>query len=481
MRRILVVFLMTVLALPTSAVAATATTAEPSPSTTEQPPADPVPSDPTPSEPTPSEPAPSDPTPGDPGPTEPAPAVTLDAATVRAWTGTTATLRGRADGVGSGRLRVARLQRGAWSPLTTASVALAADGTFTARVPAAAGTTTVRVEIVQAEQVVAASGNASVVGSAAPSALSLTMPRAVKDYRTATVGVRWRTVDGRAVTGQVALDFQRSGTRVWKRVGTVKLTNGVGRLTVRPRYDGRWTVRSKGTTAVRPLRSAAVHVDNQPPGAVVRLPRGAARPTLRLPAQGRAGRAQADAVITRIPSATWRSMQGRSWHRGCPVGRDDLRLVKVSYWAFDGYVRRGEVVVHARHATATARVFTDLFRMRAPIRSMYRVDRFGWSSALRGADDYASMRADNTSGFNCRQVVGRPGTRSPHAYGNSLDINPWENPFASGYGWTPNNTWQRRTSPASVTYRGANDPVVGVLRRHGFRWLGFADLHHFER
>ncbi|MEH3067143.1 MAG: M15 family metallopeptidase [Aeromicrobium erythreum] len=74
-----------------------------------------------------------------------------------------------------------------------------------------------------------------------------------------------------------------------------------------------------------------------------------------------------------------------------------------------------------------------------------------------------------------------PAPRSPHAYGNSIDINPWENPFASGYGWTPNSTWQRRTSPAAITYRGANDPVVAVLRRHGFRWLGFADLHHFQR
>ena len=65
---------------------------------------------------------------------------------------------------------------------------------------------------------------------------------------------------------------------------------------------------------------------------------------------------------------------------------------------------------------------------------MYRVDRFGYSSRLRGGDDYASMAAGNTSVFNCRDVVNRPGVRSPHSYGRALDVNTWENPYRSARG-----------------------------------------------
>ena len=478
MRRFLVILLTTVLVTPTAAARAS-TAAEPSPDPTVTTTSEPSP-DPTP-EPT-TEPDPVEPEPTDPPPTTPSPTVTLDVTTVRVWARTTAALAGRVDGASpTSALRVARRSGDRWTALAGTSVVTGSDGRFTARVPAAAGRTTVRVELVDAGAVVAASAPADVVGAAAPSTARIAMPKAVTDYRKAKVAASWRTVDGRAVSARLAVEFRRSGTRTWVRSGTVTLRNGKGSTFVKPRYDGRWRVRSFGTSTVLPTRSSSVYVDNRPPGSVIRLPKGTPGPRIRLAAQPRAPRVSADATVSRIPTAMWRSMRGRSWHAGCPVGRDQLRVVRVSYWAFDGYVRRGEIVVHAQHARATAAVFTDLFRMRAPIRSMYRVDRFGWSSALRGADDYASMRADNTSGFNCRQVVGRPGTRSPHAYGNSIDINPWENPFASGYGWTPNSTWQRRTTPAASTYRGANDPVVAVLRRHGFRWLGFADLHHFQR
>ena len=40
-------------------------------------------------------------------------------------------------------------------------------------------------------------------------------------------------------------------------------------------------------------------------------------------------------------------MVGRSWHAGCPVGRDGLRLLRVNYVDFSGYRRRGELVVAA--------------------------------------------------------------------------------------------------------------------------------------
>ena len=89
----------------------------------------------------------------------------------------------------------------------------------------------------------------------------------------------------------------------------------------------------------------------------------------------------------------------------------------------------------------------EMYRKKLPIRAMYRVDRFGWSSRVRGGDDYRSMAAGNTSAFNCRDVVGKPGVRSPHSYGRSLDLNTWENPYRSRQGTVPNTWWMGALAP----------------------------------
>ncbi|MBE7323768.1 M15 family metallopeptidase [Nocardioides sp. Y6] len=163
----------------------------------------------------------------------------------------------------------------------------------------------------------------------------------------------------------------------------------------------------------------------------------------------------------RVPARVWRSMVGRSWRKGCPVGRAGLRLVEVNHWNFDG-------------------AFTEMHARRIPVRSMHRVDRFGYSRRLGGADDYRSMAADNTSVFNCRGVVGNPSVRSPHSYGRSLDLNPWENPYFSRTGVVPNRWWVHRSHPR-VAWRSREHEVVRLLARHGFRWTyGRADAHHFD-
>ncbi|HZK59244.1 MAG TPA: M15 family metallopeptidase, partial [Cryobacterium sp.] len=113
-----------------------------------------------------------------------------------------------------------------------------------------------------------------------------------------------------------------------------------------------------------------------------------------------------------------------SWRPGCPVPLEDLRLVTVDVIDFDGAVQTGELVVHADSAEAMVSVFSVLFAERFPIRQMRLVDEFG-------ADDSASMAADNTSAFNCRAITG--GTAwSEHAYGRAIDINPVENPYVRG-------------------------------------------------
>jgi hypothetical protein len=122
----------------------------------------------------------------------------------------------------------------------------------------------------------------------------------------------------------------------------------------------------------------------------------------------------------------------------------------------------------------------EMWRRHLPVRAMWPVDRFGYSSRSHGGNDYASMAAGNTSAFNCRDVTGRPGVTSPHSYGRSLDLNTWENPYRSARGLVPNTWWQSHSHPR-VAWRSRSHVVVRLMARHGFRWTyGLGDTQHFD-
>lgn len=308
------------------------------------------------------------------------------------------------------------------------------------------------------------------------SSVALTGPGRVVDERTVVLIVRWRADDGTPVAGEVRLQQRRRDR--WRTIGTVA-TDATGAATydLKPRTDAVLRLKASPLDWVEAASSRWKRIDNVPPARPERL---GPRPRVRVPPQTRARGAGAAAVVTRIPDSVWRSMVGRSWQAGCPVGRNGLRLLRVNYIDFTGYRRRGELVVAAGAVAQFVGAFTELHDRNIPIRSMYRVDRFGWSGRLRGADDVRSMAAGNTSAFNCRHVVGRPGVRSPHSYGRALDLNPWENPYRVGGRWLPNAWWPGH-SHHRVAWRSAGHGVVSILRRHGFSWTyGVSDAQHFD-
>lgn len=305
-------------------------------------------------------------------------------------------------------------------------------------------------------------------------------PSEVEDGRSVPVKVRWTTGSGEPVQGPVTL-LRALGRGPWKKVRTVH-TDAGGRAEIRttPRQDSRWRARAVRRAWVEGDHSAVHRIDNVPPGVPVKLPKAAPRPRRSLPAQPHAVGDGANVKVTRIPHRVWRQMTGISWHRGCPVGRAGLRLVRVNYWDYRGYARRGELVASSSAARAMGAALAEMFQRRLPIRSMYRVDRFGWGKRSRGGDDYASMAAGNTSAFNCRDVTGRRGVRSPHSFGMSLDLNTWENPYRSAQGTVPNTWWQGHSHPR-VAWRSRSHPVVRLMARHGFRWTyGLGDTQHFD-
>ncbi|MCV7152532.1 M15 family metallopeptidase [Mycobacterium pyrenivorans] len=168
-----------------------------------------------------------------------------------------------------------------------------------------------------------------------------------------------------------------------------------------------------------------------------------------------------------------------TWRPGCPLPPDALRRVDLDYWGFDGRVHRGQLVVHQDLTADVIAVFDQLLRLRFPIERMRTADHYP------GADDELSMRDNNTSAFNCRDIPGT-GQWSLHAYGRAVDVNPRLNPYVDRRGdYQPANAGafvdRARTDPGMLH---DGDPAVEAFTDRGWRWGGHwrtpLDYQHFE-
>jgi D-alanyl-D-alanine carboxypeptidase len=184
------------------------------------------------------------------------------------------------------------------------------------------------------------------------------------------------------------------------------------------------------------------------------------------------------ADVSRISLPLARRMRGKSWHRGCPVPIRRLRLIRVSFHGFDGDRHIGRLVANKNAVADLVRALRSMYRNDFKIRRMRLVDRYD-------GNDRRSMRADNTSAFNCRFVSGT--TRwSEHAYGKAIDINPVENPYVRSDG-TVIPRKGRRYVDRSRRAKGmihAGDATVRAFRRVGWGWGGYwssaKDYQHFS-
>jgi hypothetical protein len=158
---------------------------------------------------------------------------------------------------------------------------------------------------------------------------------------------------------------------------------------------------------------------------------------------------------------------GGFWHRGCPVALSDLRVLTVSHWGFDGKAHTGRLIVNRSAARPLARVFSQLYGLRFPIRHLRLVDVYG-PSRSRPRD------GDLSGSFECREAVPSPctggtgtGSWSMHAYGLAVDLNPVENPYV-GCG--------QSRDPAARRYRDRSRHRRGMVTRrviNAFRSIGW--------
>ncbi|QWC86625.1 CapA family protein [Nocardioidaceae bacterium] len=188
-----------------------------------------------------------------------------------------------------------------------------------------------------------------------------------------------------------------------------------------------------------------------------------------------------EAQVDELPPAVRRRMTGVSHQPDqCPVSLDELRLLTVDRVAFDGSAKQGRIVVHQDVADEVVDIFGEIYDAGFPIRRMRLVDAYG-------GDDNRSMRANNTSGYNCRTVAGTD-RLSNHAFGRAIDINPRQNPYVTSSGVQPRGADGFAEAPRQagadaadgVIVRGG--PVMNAFTIRGWSWgADFADYQHFAK
>ncbi len=189
-------------------------------------------------------------------------------------------------------------------------------------------------------------------------------------------------------------------------------------------------------------------------------------------------------TFQKLPARIKKKITGVSYRKNRYISYDDLRYVRVRYYNFSGKVKSGELIVNKKIAKKTVKIFYELYRIKYPIQRMKLVDVYG-------ADDEASMRANNTSAFNFRTVAGT-NRLSKHALGLAIDINPRINPYINSKGvLAPKNGKVYRIRDKEKC-RGKyarhmiqkNSKITKIFKKYGFTWGGdwkySKDYQHFQ-
>lgn len=274
------------------------------------------------------------------------------------------------------------------------------------------------------------------------------------------VALRRYPVRGRATprsAGRAVVRVQRRTPSGWTLLGKDR-TDAEGRYSVpfRTNRPGRHTLRAVATWESGPSARS---------DSITRTIRAVADPTVSGPLTAR-----------QVP---------HSWRAGCPVPPSGLRRIRINRIDYRKRVERGSVVVRAGEVGAVVKVLTASINNRFPIRMMRPTDHF-YAGGRRTPmeSDKASMRAGNTSAFNCRPVVGNPYRISQHSYGDAIDINTIENPYVTSSAVYPPGS--REYLQRTPYRRGMilRDGVVATSMRAlgwlwGARWSN-PDYQHFS-
>jgi hypothetical protein len=166
-----------------------------------------------------------------------------------------------------------------------------------------------------------------------------------------------------------------------------------------------------------------------------------------------------------------------TWQPGCPVDKDDLAWIRMTYWGFDNARHSGEMLVNRSVAEGLVDVFQKLYRAKFPIESMGIAEPQDLDAPPTGDGNV-------TGSFACRPIRG--GTEfSQHAFGLAVDLNPFQNPYQQGDLVLPelasaylDRDWLR---PGMITPGGPATRAFGSIGwQWGGNWSSLKDYQHFS-
>ena len=185
----------------------------------------------------------------------------------------------------------------------------------------------------------------------------------------------------------------------------------------------------------------------------------------------------------KISDKVFSRMNNKSYKPGCPIGRDQLRYLKLLHKDAKGRIFLGEMVVNREIASDVVEIFHKLYKANYPIERMLLIDNYN-------ANDEQSMRDNNTSAFCFRPVKGTK-ILSAHSRGMAIDINTLYNPYEKirkdGTRIVqPSTATQYCDRTKSFPYKiEKGDLCHRLFIEKGFSWGGSwkscKDYQHFEK
>jgi hypothetical protein len=153
---------------------------------------------------------------------------------------------------------------------------------------------------------------------------------------------------------------------------------------------------------------------------------------------------------------------------------DNLTLVDVEYYSFDGKLHSGQIVINKIIEKDVLEIFRIIKANKFPVSKVIPVVKYNWS-------DEASMLDNNTSSFNYRKVKGQK-VLSAHSKGLAIDINPFQNPHIKNKTTSPPNAIYDTKSAGTIL---KDSQLVKEFKKRGWQWGGnwvsSKDYQHFEK
>ncbi len=163
------------------------------------------------------------------------------------------------------------------------------------------------------------------------------------------------------------------------------------------------------------------------------------------------------------------------------IAASRLKLVNVVHIDFNNKIMPGHIIALDFLAENVMNIFKELLNVKFPINSVHLISKYQ-------NNDELSMQANNSSGFNFRNIEGT-NKLSMHAYGAAIDINPLQNPYiifdsekkiSKIYPSCGGKFLDR-----SIKAPGMVEDVVDIFAKYGFtewggNWNDVKDYHHFQ-